>query len=276
LRKSDEVPIFLDRHDLSGLTAADIAEAHRKDLEVQGQYGVRFLTYWFDESRGTGFCLIDAPDIQTAMRVHDEAHGDVAKDVIEVDLSAVQAFLGRVSDPEPRDGTNDVTFDPAVRAIMFTDIVGSTSMTKRLGDARSVEMVRAHDALVMRALKDKNERAVKHTGDGIMASFHDAKDSVQCARAIQQAFEAFNLASKEKLQVRIGIDVGEPIADSNDLFGVTVQLAARLCQLADPDAILVSSAVRDRIRNSLPVTAIGPRDLKGFQEPVDVLGVEWR
>ena len=70
------MPIFLDRHDLSGLTAADIAEAHRKDLEVQGQYGVRFLTYWFDESRGTGFCLIDAPDIETAMRVHDEAHGD--------------------------------------------------------------------------------------------------------------------------------------------------------------------------------------------------------
>src|SRR3954471_13087502 len=98
------VPIFLDRHDLSGLTASDIAQAHRKDLEVQDQYGVRFLTYWFDESRGTGFCLIDAPDIKTAMRVHDEAHGDVAKDVIEVDLSAVQAFLGRVSDPEPSGG----------------------------------------------------------------------------------------------------------------------------------------------------------------------------
>lgn len=57
------MPIFLDRHDLSGLTASDIAEAHRKDLEVQDQYGVRFLTYWFDETRGTGFCLIDAPDI---------------------------------------------------------------------------------------------------------------------------------------------------------------------------------------------------------------------
>ncbi len=93
------MPIFLDRHDLRGLTAADIAEAHRKDLEVQERYGVRFLTYWFDEARGTGFCLIDAPDIQTAMRVHDEAHGHVAKDVIEVDLSAVEAFLGRVSEP---------------------------------------------------------------------------------------------------------------------------------------------------------------------------------
>ena len=60
---------------------------------------------------------------------------------------------------------------------------------------------------------------MKHTGDGIMASFDDTTASVHCARAIQQAFEAFNLASKEKLRVRIGIDVGEPVADSNDLFG---------------------------------------------------------
>ena len=270
------VPIFLDRHDLTGLTASDIAEAHRKDLEVQERYGVRFLTYWFDESRGSGFCLIDAPDIETAMRVHDEAHGDVAKDVIEVDLSAVQAFLGRVSDPEPIGGADKPTFDSALRAIMFTDIVGSTSMTERLGDARSVEMVRAHDALVRRALKEKSGRVVKHTGDGIMASFEDAVASVQCARSIQQAFEAFNLASKEKLQVRIGIDVGEPIADSNDLFGATVQLAARLCQLAEPDAILVSSAVQSRISDCAHITKIGPRNLKGFPQPVDVYGVEWR
>ena len=270
------MPIFLDRHDLTGLTASDIAEAHRKDLEVQGKYGVRFLTYWFDESNGTGFCLIDAPNIETAMRVHDEAHGDVAKDVIEVDLSAVHAFLGRVSDPEPIGGADKVNFGSALRAIMFTDIVGSTSMTERLGDARSVEMVRAHDALVRRALKEKNGRVVKHTGDGIMASFDDAMASVECARSIQQAFEAFNLASKEQLRVRIGIDVGEPIADSNDLFGATVQMAARLCQLAEPDAILVSSVVQDRLRNGFEFVKIGPSHLKGFPQPVDVYGVEWR
>ena len=209
------------------------------------------------------------------MRVHDEAHGDVAKDVIEVDLSAVQAFLGRVSDPEPNGGADNVTFDSALRAIMFTDIVGSTSVTERLGDARSVEMVRAHDALVRRALKDKGGRVVKHTVDGIMASFEDAANSVECARSIQQAFVAFNLASKEKLRVRIGIDVGEPIADSNDLFGATVQLAARLCQLEEPDGILVSRAVQDRIPAGLHVTKIGPRHLKGFPQPVEVYGIEW-
>ncbi len=126
------MPIFLDRHDnLKGLTAADIAEAHRKDLEIQERYGVHFLTYWFDEARGTNFCLVDAPDVATAMRVHDEAHGDVAKNVIEVDLSAVEAFLGRVSDPAPPSPEARVTLDAALRAIMFTDIVDSTGMSTR-------------------------------------------------------------------------------------------------------------------------------------------------
>jgi class 3 adenylate cyclase len=270
------MPIFLDRHDLKGLTAADIAEAHRKDLEVQDRYGVRFLTYWFDETRGTAFCLINAPDIETAMLVHDEAHGEVARDVIEVDLSGDEAFLGRVSDPTPTGAGERVMVDAALRTIMFTDIVDSTGMTARLGDTRAVEMVRAHDALVRRALKDKSGREVKHTGDGIMACFDDTADAVQCARAIQQAFDAFNLASKEKLRVRIGIDVGEPVADSNDLFGTTVQTAARLCQAADPETIWVSDAVRQLALKDVEHVDLGPRTLKGFVEPVTMCAVEWR
>lgn len=270
------MPIFLDRHDLRGLSAADIAEAHRKDLEVQTQYGVRFLTYWFDDTRGTAFCLIDAPDIATAMRVHHEAHGDVATDVIEVDLSAVEAFLGRVSDPAPAGSKSEVTVDPALRAIMFTDIVDSTGMTARLGDARAVEMVRAHDSLVRRALNGTGGREVKHTGDGIMASFGDAAAAVECARATQQALDAFNLASKEKLLVRIGVDVGEPVEDSNDLFGATVQMAARLCQNANPGAILISHDVRALLSDQVALVEFGMRQLKGFPAPVTLYEVAWR
>jgi class 3 adenylate cyclase len=270
------MPIFLDRHDLRGLSAADIADAHRKDLEVQGQYGVRFLTYWLDQTRGTAFCLIDALSIEVAMRVHDEAHGAVARDVIEVDLSAVEAFLGRVSDPAPTGAASQDIVDPALRAIMFTDIVDSTAMTARLGDLRSVEMVRAHDALVRRALKDKGGREVKHTGDGIMASFDKVTEAVACARAIQQAFDAFNLASREKLRVRIGLDAGEPVADSNDLFGTTVQMAARLCQSAEPDAIVVSEAVLGLVADQSKFIDLGCRSLKGFANPVKAYEVTWR
>ena len=137
-------------------------------------------------------------------------------------------------------------------------------------------MVRAHDALVRRALKDKRGREVKHTGDGIMAAFDDATAAVACARAIQQAFETFNLASREKLRVRIGLDAGEPVEDSNDLFGATVQMAARLCQAAQPEGILVSPAVRELVAAQFDLSEFGPCTFKGFAEPVTPYAVAWR
>jgi len=269
------MPIYLDRHDLSGMTAADVAEAHRQDLELQDDYGVRFLTYWFDEAHGTGFCLIDAPDQETAMRVHREAHGDVATDVISVDLSAVEAFLGRIADPSASDAAGPVS-EAAFRAVMFTDIVDSTGMTARLGDARSVEMVRAHDSVVRRALGDEGGREVKHTGDGIMASFEAAEAAVRCACAIQRALEAFNMASEEALRVRIGIHAGEPVEDSNDLFGTTVQMAARICQATEAEAVAVSEIVYEAVRQGFALKPLGARALKGFADPVAIYEVAWR
>ena len=88
------MPIFLDRHDMVEQTAKETAQLHIKDLEIQDQYGVKFITYWYDSERRTTFCLVDAPDKETADRVHAEAHGHVANEMIEVDVSAVEAFLG--------------------------------------------------------------------------------------------------------------------------------------------------------------------------------------
>jgi class 3 adenylate cyclase len=268
------MPIFLDRHDCSGVTASEIAEMHRKDLALQKHYGVRFLTYWFDEARGTAFCLIDAPDAATAMEVHSVAHGDVASSVIEVELSAIEAFLGRVTEPI-RTSPQAEPADRAERTIMFTDIVNSTGLAARLGDARMVEMVRAHDALVRRALTKHDGREIKHTGDGIMACFETAQSAVECACAIQQAFASFNLGSPEELHVRIGLDVGEPVEDSADLFGVTVQRAARLCETAQPDTIVISAAVRALIELSFTCKALGAITPKGFATPVQMFGIEW-
>jgi class 3 adenylate cyclase len=269
------MPIFLDRHDLEA-TAAEVAEAHRKDLELQERYGVRFLTYWFDHHRHTAFCLIDSPDAETASRVHREAHGNVATEVIPVSISAVEAFLGRIADPAPSGAGAPPAMDAAFRAVMFTDIVDSTAMTLRLGDERAVEMVRAHDAIVRRALRDHRGREIKHTGDGIMASFDEVAAAVQCARAIQQGLQAFNRDSSDQLRVRIGINAGEPVEDSNDLFGATVNLAARICQSAEPDAIVISAAVRELLAGGDACADLGERPLKGIAAPVHVYEVAWR
>ena len=93
------MPIFMDRHDLHGLTQADVADAHRRDVDIQDRHGVRYMAYWFDERNGAAFCLVNAPDTATAERVHQEAHGQVAHAIIPVELTAVEAFLGRIGDP---------------------------------------------------------------------------------------------------------------------------------------------------------------------------------
>jgi class 3 adenylate cyclase len=267
--------IFMDRHDLKDTTATDIAEAHRKDLEVQERYGVRFLTYWFDQQRGTTFCLVDAPDKETAQCVHREAHGFVAGEIVEVALSAVEAFLGRIQDPEPPAGQTRPEMDSGHRAVMFTDIVDSTMTTTRLGDRMATELVRAHDAVVRRCLTRAGGREVKHLGDGIMASFALTADAIDCALAIQQDFDRYNRGNPEPIHVRIGMDCGEPVEDSDDLFGSTVQLAARLCAAASSDQILVSENIcREHGSQSLFVN-MKLLQLKGFSGQLPAYECAW-
>ena len=77
--------LFMDVHTIEGgVAAADVASAHSADLATQGPYGVNYLRYWVDESAGKIFCLVDAPDAETANTVHREAHGLVADEIYPV------------------------------------------------------------------------------------------------------------------------------------------------------------------------------------------------
>lgn len=79
------MPLYMDIHKhVDGLTAQAVGEAHKKDLQVQKDYGVNYLKYWFNEKDGTVFCLCEAPDKKSAEEVHRKAHGLVADEIIEV------------------------------------------------------------------------------------------------------------------------------------------------------------------------------------------------
>ena len=79
------MPLFMDRHHaVDGLTAQAVAEAHQADLAKQGEYGVEYKQYWFNESTGDVYCLVEAPDAAAAERVHREAHGLLADEIVEV------------------------------------------------------------------------------------------------------------------------------------------------------------------------------------------------
>ena len=283
-RKEMRVPLYMDRHeheptedgeeiDVDRWARENVIE-HAQDLEVQERYGVNYLTYWSDPTAGATFCLASGPSAEAVDAVHRASHGNVAGKIIEVDGDAVQAFIGKIVE-RPVDEPFVAT---AFRVILFTDIEESTSLNQRLGDARSMELLRFHDSTVRVALKAHEGSEVKHTGDGIMASFASVSAAVACAVDIQRGFARYNETAdgERQLHVRIGISAGEPVTERNDLFGAAVQLAARLCDQATRDSICCSSVVRElAIGKGFAFDSRGAVQLKGFPDPVPLFEVRW-
>ena len=88
------MPIYMDRHDVSSeVTAEHVAHIHTEDLKIQHHYNCIGLTYWFDDIRKTAFCLIDAPNKESLINMHNDAHGKVPHRIIEVDPSIVESFF---------------------------------------------------------------------------------------------------------------------------------------------------------------------------------------
>ncbi len=269
------MPIFIDRHFIEGATQHSLANAHEKDIKVQDKYQVKFLTYWFDEERCTAFCLVEAPNKEAICQAHDESHGSVPHEIIEVDPSIVQTFLGRINDPMPFTSPDTFHVDTAFRAILFTDLVDSTRMTTTYGDAKALHLLHILNAITRNALRKHKGREVKHTGDGIMASFITTSNAVKCAREIQLGITRHKTNYPgDPLNIRIGISAGEPIEEHGDFFGKAVQEAARICSEANPGEILISQVVRDLSQdNQIAFEKVGDILLKGFDEPTSLFRV---
>ncbi len=189
---------------------------------------------------------------------------DVDAPVGLVMANAITEFVGTGEEAEA------ATAAPSgLVTILFTDMEGSTSLTQRLGDAGAQELLRTHNAIVRDALKAQDGAEIKHTGDGIMASFATASKALACATAIQTTFAERNETAEEPIKVRIGLNAGEPVAEEEDLFGTAVQLAARVCAHAEPGTILASNVVRElSAGKGFLFSDQGDVVLRGFEDPV--------
>jgi class 3 adenylate cyclase len=255
------MPLYMDRHDLPGVTAAEVAQAHVTDISIEADYGVHFLAYWFDADHAEAFCLATASGPDAMQEVHRAGHGLVPNEIIAVSEDEVLRFLGRVADP-----ADHGPVDSAFRTILFTDLEGSTSLLQEVGERAFMGLLAEHDTIIRRALVIARGREVKHTGDGIMASFDELAGALECSLAILAGFETRMVDPTVRgLRVRIGIAAGEPVDHNDDLFGSTVNLARRLCDAADAGHVLVSDVVRE-LGVERGFSFGSPRDvtLKGF------------
>jgi adenylate cyclase len=173
--------------------------------------------------------------------------------------------------PKSEDGT------AGLLTVMFTDIAGSTAMTQELGDAGAQKAVRVHNRIVRQSLTAFGGKEIKHTGDGIMASFSSATNAVESCIEMQRQVEQHNKTDPNlPLHLKIGINAGEPIAEDDDLFGTTVQVAARITDGAKADEIFVSEIVRGIcVGKDFKFVNRGGYEMKGLDEPITLFQVVW-
>lgn len=128
--------------------------------------------------------------------------------------------------------------------VMFTDIVDSAAITSLLGDVGARDVLRRHDRIVRRHIEANGGTEVKSMGDGFMISFNSARRAVSCAVGAQSDLERFNRTlGRVRISVRMGLTVGEPIQERQDLYGETVIQAARISSMAHGGQILTSEIV---------------------------------
>jgi class 3 adenylate cyclase/pimeloyl-ACP methyl ester carboxylesterase len=199
-------------------------------------------------------------------------------------LTAIDEFLG---EGEETAAGAEAPEAGAFRTVLFTDVEGSTALTRRLGDAKARQVMREHERITRDALRAHGGAEVKALGDGFMASFSSATRALECAIAMQQAFAEHNAGLLRQAQdahtepvevrVRVGLNAGEPIAEDEDLFGTAVILAARIAAKAEGGEILASDVVRQLVAGKgFLFSDRGDVVLRGFEDPVRLYEVRWR
>jgi class 3 adenylate cyclase len=172
----------------------------------------------------------------------------------QVLVDAVEEFLTGI---RPADRT-----DRILATVLFTDIVASTESVAALGDQQWRQRLDTHDQIVRDELTRAGGREVKHTGDGFLAAFDGPARAINCTRAINQR------AATIGVRIRTGIHVGECERRGDDLAGIAIHTCARVCALAGPGQVVVTSTVRDLTAGSgIDYLDFGIHTLKGVPEP---------
>ena len=231
----------MDRHNVSdAVTAETVAHIHQEDLKIQHKYGCRGLTYWFDDVRKTAFCLIDAPDKNAIIEMHDHAHGEVPHQIIEVDAAIVESFLGRIEDPEKAKNTElNIINDPAFRTIMTIshEILSFQKNTSSLKEK--------WDKQIILNIKQFEGNIVQQNKNDFLVSFKSISKSVLCAVKITERFNSPESTNINKtFSLKITLNCGIPVTEKKSIFQDTIQLANRMKNISKAK-IVVSAEIKE-------------------------------
>ena len=171
--------------------------------------------------------------------------------------------------------TTDESVEHVETSLLFTDIVGSSAIFENFGDKYGRGIVSIHDDIIGEAMEKSNGKKIKHTGDGILGSFESCGRSVKTATKILKKMKAHN----EKfpllpLNIRMGINVGNVITEDKDVYGSSVNLAARVCDLASSNKVFTTGIVHSRCKDKgYGFISRGTYEVNGFRQHIPIFEV---
>lgn len=261
------MPIYMDRHDIpEEITPAHVARMHQQDLKIQHLFGCRGMTYWCDPTRNMAFCLIEAPDEHSIEAMHKQAHGAVPHKIIEVDTKLVEAFLGRIKDPESANGKNVPTIDdPAFRVIMN---IGTSNYLHRLeANQYSIFTQKLHHG-VTNCLEHFKGRIVRQDDHSYLVSFNSVTNAILCAIKLRTKIKYLTPKFDPTIRtLHIGIHGGAPVDKEKTFFGEAVTTARNMCDYIQ-EPLVVSREVKSLYENENRNARIDPQSFR-ILDPVE-------
>ena len=284
LRKLFTMPIYMDRHDLpDAITPEILAELHQKDLKIEKQFDCHGFTYWLDLDRKYAFCLIEAPNEEAVLKMHNASHGNLPAKIIEVDPRIVGSFLGRISDPEKSKNVDlNIINDPAFRIIMIIET--GSYLNKAEANQFDIFIQKLHNS-ISKTLKHYEGRVVKRDNTSYLISFKSVTNAILCALKIKANINYLIPKFESTFKnLKIGMASGIPVEDNRDnIFEEATNLATRLCEVVK-DTIVITHEIKALyesenqnayIDNEL-IRTLNPSEIKFLNSLMDNIEKKWK
>ncbi|MDO7173428.1 nickel-binding protein [Mariniflexile sp. AS56] len=239
------MPIYMDFHVFPGVTVEDVKKAHIADLKTQDKYNVKYHQFWVNEEAGTVFCLMEGPTSKACSDVHNEAHGGVACNIIEVETGLVDLFLG--NNQTVQHGvvyTKEGEVDSGLRYIFVLDIIAKTTLIDHSNLSKFIFPQKPrHEA--RKLIANYAGKEIKNLkDDSILAVFETPNDALECALKVQEIFTYKRNAKEWDINFKIGLCEGQPVTMNDSLFSDAIDFAKWLSLMASDREIIVSHDIK--------------------------------
>ena len=237
------MPIYMDLHIVPGVNAKDVAIAHSRDVYLEKDHNCTCLTYWVDEHKGHVFCLIDAPSKEIVIELHSKSHGLIPHKIIEVEANLVASFLGRITDPEIVEKTEDgllLINESSYRVMMLIRLPDPFLFQHREKESRDI--LQQHLSAIKEKIIQGKGKVALHHQEGIIGSFVHADD------ALQAAMNIMTLVTKD-FDITIALQGGEPVTQHDHFFGDALNMLQFLCFFSHKSPVRIGNTVREMMIN---------------------------